>query len=152
MSAPLLRVEGLTKSFGALAVTDDVTFSVNEARLVALIGPNGAGKTTLINQLSGALSPTRERSASGASTYPCSTCQRALGRGLVRSFQIAAVLPEYSVLENVALAVQARARFELPLLPMRRAGGKAERARTRRAHTGRPCRSRRRPGRRTLAW
>ena len=57
MSAPLLRVEGLTKSFGALAVTDDVTFSVNEAGLVALIGPNGAGKTTLINQLSGALQP-----------------------------------------------------------------------------------------------
>ena len=57
MSTPLLRVEGFTKSFGALAVTDDVTFSVNEGRLVALIGPNGAGKTTLINQLSGALQP-----------------------------------------------------------------------------------------------
>ena len=53
VSAPLLRVEGFTKTFGALAVTDDVTFSVNEARLVALIGPQRlAGKTTLINQLS----------------------------------------------------------------------------------------------------
>ena len=55
MNPPLLRVEGLAKRFGALAVTDDVSFSVDEGRLVALIGPNGAGKTTLIDQLSGAL-------------------------------------------------------------------------------------------------
>ena len=55
MSPPLLRVDGLAKRFGALAVTDDVSFSVDEGRLVALIGPNGAGKTTLIHQLSGAL-------------------------------------------------------------------------------------------------
>jgi branched-chain amino acid transport system ATP-binding protein len=108
VTAALLRVEGLTRSFGALAVTDDVTFSVNELRLVALIGPNGAGKTTLINQLSGALQPDAGKiSFAGVDISVLDMPARAR-LGLVRSFQIAAVLPEYSVLENVALAVQAR--------------------------------------------
>ena len=108
MSAPLLRVEGLTKSFGALAVTDDVTFSVNEAGLVALIGPNGAGKTTLINQLSGALQPDAGKISFGGLDISALDMPARAALGLVRSFQIAAVLPEYSALENVALAVQAR--------------------------------------------
>jgi branched-chain amino acid transport system ATP-binding protein len=108
VSPPLLQVDGLAKSFGALAVTDDVSFSVNEGRLVALIGPNGAGKTTLIDQLSGAL-----RSDAGrirfADVDVTGVDMPARARlGLVRSFQIAAVLPENSALENVALAVQAR--------------------------------------------
>jgi branched-chain amino acid transport system ATP-binding protein len=108
VSTPLLRVEGFTKSFGALAVTDDVTFSVNGGRLVALIGPNGAGKTTLINQLSGALQPDAGKIYfDGFDIFALDMPARA-GLGLVRSFQIAAVLPEYSALENVALAVQAR--------------------------------------------
>jgi branched-chain amino acid transport system ATP-binding protein len=108
VSAPLLRVEGLTKSFGALAVTDDVTFSVNEAGLVALIGPNGAGKTTLINQLSGALQPDAGKVSFGGFDISALDLPARAALGLVRSFQIAAVLPEYSALENVALAVQAR--------------------------------------------
>jgi branched-chain amino acid transport system ATP-binding protein len=108
VSAPLLRVEGLTKSFGALAVTDDVTFSVNEAGLVASIGPNGAGKTTLINQLSGALQPDAGKVSFGGFDISALDLPARAALGLVRSFQIAAVLPEYSALENVALAVQAR--------------------------------------------
>ena len=108
MSPRLLRVEGLTKSFGALAVTDDVTFSVNEAGLVALIGPNGAGKTTLINQLSGALQPDAGKISFGGLDISVFDMPARAALGLVRSFQIAAVLPEYSALENVALAVQAR--------------------------------------------
>jgi branched-chain amino acid transport system ATP-binding protein len=108
VSAPLLRVEGLTKSFGALAVTDDVTFSVNKAGLVALIGPNGAGKTTLINQLSGALQPDAGKISFGGLDICALDMPARAALGLVRSFQIAAVLPEYSALENVALAVQAR--------------------------------------------
>lgn len=108
MSGPLLRIEGLAKRFGALTVTDDVTFGVDEGRLVALIGPNGAGKTTLINQLSGALRPDEGRILfAGADISRLDMPARAR-LGLARSFQIAAVLPEYSALENVALAVQAR--------------------------------------------
>ena len=108
MSSSLLRVERLSKSFGALAVTDDVSFSVDEGRLVALIGPNGAGKTTLINQLSGALqSDAGQVEFAGVDISALDMPARAK-LGLARSFQIAAVLSEYSALENVALAVQAR--------------------------------------------
>ena len=108
MSSSLLRVERLSKSFGALAVTDGVSFSVDEGRLVALIGPNGAGKTTLINQLSGALqSDAGQVEFAGVDISALDMPARAK-LGLARSFQIAAVLSEYSALENVALAVQAR--------------------------------------------
>lgn len=108
MSAPLLSVEGLTKRFGALVVTDDVSFELYQGRLVALIGPNGAGKTTLIDQLSGAARPDAGQIVfDGLDISGCDMPARA-GLGLVRSFQIAAVLPELSALDNVALAVQAR--------------------------------------------
>jgi len=108
VSPPLLSVEGLAKRFGALAVTDVVSFSVDEGRLVALIGPNGAGKTTLINQLSGAMQPDAGKITFGGFDISGFDMPARAGLGLVRSFQIAAVLPEYSALENVALAVQAR--------------------------------------------
>jgi len=52
MTAPLLRLERLRKSFGALVVTDDVSLGFNAGELHAIIGPNGAGKTTLIHQIS----------------------------------------------------------------------------------------------------
>ena len=108
MSPPLLHIEGLAKRFGALAVTDDVSFSVEEGRLVALIGPNGAGKTTLIDQLSGALQSDAGRIRFAGLDISGLDMSARARLGLVRSFQIAAVLPEYSALENVALAVQAR--------------------------------------------
>src|SRR5208337_1912806 len=108
VSPPLLRVEGLAKSFGALAVTDDVSFSVDEGRLVALIGPNGAGKTTLIDQLSGALRSDAGRIHFGGLDISAFDMPERAELGFARSFQIAAVLPEYTALENVALAVQAR--------------------------------------------
>jgi branched-chain amino acid transport system ATP-binding protein len=106
VNPPLLRVEGLAKRFGALAVTDDVSFSVDEGRLVALIGPNGAGKTTLIDQLSGALQSDAGRIDFGGVDISALDMPARAELGIARSFQIAAVLPEYSALENVALAVQ----------------------------------------------
>lgn len=108
MTEPLLQVRALRKSFGALAVTDDVSLSVAEGELHAIIGPNGAGKTTLISQLSGQLAPD-----SGTILYDGAPITRLdmaarVRRGLARSFQITALLPGMSALENVALAVQAR--------------------------------------------
>jgi branched-chain amino acid transport system ATP-binding protein len=108
VSPPLLSVEGLTKRFGALVVTDDVSFSLDEGRLVALIGPNGAGKTTLIDQLSGSLQPDAGRILFEGFDISALDMPARAALGLARSFQIAAVLPEFSALENVALAVQAR--------------------------------------------
>jgi branched-chain amino acid transport system ATP-binding protein len=109
MPEPLLRLEGLRKNFGSLVVTDDVTLDVQPGEMHAIIGPNGAGKTTLINQLSGIITPDEGRIVfAGADITTLPPEARAL-RGLSRSFQITSILPGFSVLENVALAVQARA-------------------------------------------
>ncbi len=106
--APLLRLSSLEKAFGALRVSDDVTLEVAPGVCHAIIGPNGAGKTTLIHQISGALPPDSGTiEFAGHDVTRLSMPKRALA-GLVRSFQITSILPEFSVLENVALAVQSR--------------------------------------------
>ena len=82
----------------------------------AIIGPNGAGKTTLIHQISGALAPDAGHiHFDGRDVTELPMPPRAQ-LGLARSFQITHVLPSFSALENVALAVQARVGLELPLL------------------------------------
>jgi len=109
MAEPVLRLEGLRKSFGSLIVTDDVTLDVMPGEMHAIIGPNGAGKTTLINQISGLIAPDAGRILfAGADMTALPPETRAM-RGLSRSFQITSILPGFPVLENVALAVQARA-------------------------------------------
>jgi branched-chain amino acid transport system ATP-binding protein len=105
---PVLRIAGLTKNFGGLRVTDDVTLEVMPGELHAVIGPNGAGKTTLINQISGLLAPDAGEIVFGGETVTRLPVHRRAARGLARSFQITSILAGFSVLENVALAVQAR--------------------------------------------
>jgi branched-chain amino acid transport system ATP-binding protein len=104
----VLRIENLAKNFGGLRVTDDVTLDVMPGELHAVIGPNGAGKTTLINQISGLLAPDAGRIVFGGEDVTSLAVDRRAQRGLARSFQITSILPRFSVLENVALAVQAR--------------------------------------------
>ncbi len=108
MADPVLRVEGLTKNFGGLRVTDDITLDVRPGELHAVIGPNGAGKTTLINQISGLLAPDAGKIVFGGEDVTALPINKRAERGLARSFQITSILPGFSVLENVALAVQAR--------------------------------------------
>jgi branched-chain amino acid transport system ATP-binding protein len=105
---PVLRIENLTKNFGGLRVTDDVTLDVMPGELHAVIGPNGAGKTTLINQISGLLAPDAGKVLFAGEDVTRMSVDRRAQRGLARSFQITSILPRFSVLENVALAVQAR--------------------------------------------
>jgi branched-chain amino acid transport system ATP-binding protein len=108
VAEPILRIEGLTKNFGGLRVTDNVTLDVRPGELHAVIGPNGAGKTTLINQISGLLAPDAGEIVFGGATVTRLPVHARAARGLARSFQITSILPRFSVLENVALAVQAR--------------------------------------------
>jgi branched-chain amino acid transport system ATP-binding protein len=107
MSEQLLRVVDLCKSFGGIHVTRNVTLSLLAGEVHAIIGPNGAGKTTLIDQVSG-----RTRSDAGRiyleSRDITALPMRSRARmGLCRCFQISSVLPSFTVLQNVAIAVQA---------------------------------------------
>lgn len=105
---PILRLQGLEKAYGALKVTDGVTLDVTPGTCHAVIGPNGAGKTTLIHQISGALAPDAGLvEFAGHDVTHESMPQRARA-GLVRTFQITSILPEFTALENVALAGQSR--------------------------------------------
>jgi branched-chain amino acid transport system ATP-binding protein len=108
MAEPLLEVRGLRKWFGGLAATDGVDLAVDEGETLAIIGPNGAGKTTLIAQLAGDLRPDAGtiRFAGGDITGLPTAARSRLG--LARSFQITSIFREFSALDNVALAVQAR--------------------------------------------
>src|SRR5690349_16076567 len=108
MAEPVLCLDDLHKNFGGLTVTDGVDFEVGEGELHAVIGPNGAGKTTLINQISGLLAPDAGRILFEGRDVTALPAHARAAAGLARSFQITSILPGFSALENVALAVQAR--------------------------------------------
>ena len=103
----MLEVKGLTKSFGALRATDGIDFEVAEGETHAVIGPNGAGKTTFISQLAGNLRPDAGSVRFAGADITNLSAPRRARMGLARSFQITSVYPEFSALDNVALAVQA---------------------------------------------
>jgi branched-chain amino acid transport system ATP-binding protein len=108
MSAALLQVESLAKRFGGIVATDDVTFAVTPGELHAVIGPNGAGKTTLIAQLSGQHIPDAGTIRFGGVDITRLPPYRRSLLGLARSFQVTSLFLDLSVLDNVALAVQAQ--------------------------------------------
>jgi len=104
----MLEVKGLTKSFGALRACDGIDFDVKEGETHAVIGPNGAGKTTFISQLAGNLRPDAGTVRFAGADITSLPAPKRARLGLARSFQITSIYPEFSVLDNVALAVQAR--------------------------------------------
>jgi branched-chain amino acid transport system ATP-binding protein len=104
----LLRTHQLVKRFGGLVATDHASLSVNAGEIHALIGPNGAGKTTLIHQLSGTLFPSSGQIHFDGHDVTALPIHERVHRGLVRSYQITQVFARLSVLDNLALAVQAR--------------------------------------------
>ena len=98
--------EGLTKVFGGFAAVKDVNLSVRRGSIHALIGPNGAGKTTCFNLLTKTLTPTRGRILLDGEDISRMRTSDVARRGLVRSFQISAIFPHLTVLENVRVALQ----------------------------------------------
>ena len=108
MIAPVLSLEGLNKSYGALQATRDVSLDVVAGEIHALIGPNGAGKTTLVRQIYGSEAPDSGTvRLHGATVNHLSVPQR-VRNGIGRSFQISNVLMEFTVLENAMIAEAAR--------------------------------------------
>jgi branched-chain amino acid transport system ATP-binding protein len=107
MSA-VLALDSLVKNFGSLRVTDNVSLELRRDECHALIGPNGAGKSTLINLVAGNLAlESGWVFLDGTDISHHSMPQRARA-GLGRTFQITSIIPGFSVLENIALAAQAK--------------------------------------------
>jgi branched-chain amino acid transport system ATP-binding protein len=105
----LLQIERLSKRFGGIVATDDLSLDFTAGELHAVIGPNGAGKTTLIAQLSGQVTPDAGRIRFAGADLATVPMHARSALGLARSFQITSLFLDLSVLDNVALAVQAHA-------------------------------------------
>lgn len=108
MTDALLETFNLSKSFGAVRVTDNLNLSVKAGEIHALIGPNGAGKSSLIAQLSGELQSNSGQIFFRGEDVTQATIQHRVKRGLARSFQITSILQDFTALENVIIAVQSR--------------------------------------------
>ncbi|HET6598742.1 MAG TPA: ABC transporter ATP-binding protein [Burkholderiaceae bacterium] len=102
----ILETRGLTKEFKGFVAVKDVALRVRRGSIHALIGPNGAGKTTCFNLLTHFLEPTRGQIFFKGQEITGSAPARIARMGLVRSFQISAVFPHLTVLENVRVALQ----------------------------------------------
>jgi branched-chain amino acid transport system ATP-binding protein len=107
MSA-IFEVKNLKRSFGGLAVTNDVSLSMAPGDRVALIGPNGAGKTTFVNLVTGNLTPEAGEVLLGGESVTRIDAIGRVRRGLVRSFQVTRLFQEMTPAEHVALAVLQR--------------------------------------------
>ncbi|WP_376781183.1 ABC transporter ATP-binding protein [Stutzerimonas kunmingensis] len=125
----MLSARGLRKEFGGFVAVNNVDLDVRHARVHALIGPNGAGKTTVFNLLTKFLQPTagtiRLLDHDITRTDPAKVARM----GLVRSFQISAVFPHLSVLDNVRVALQRpgglATQFWLPMRSLNRLNERA---------------------------
>jgi len=105
----LLQIRELTKRFGGVLASDGISLDVPTGELHAIIGPNGAGKSTLIGQLAGEISPDGGRIFFNGRDITRLPTHRRSALGLARSFQITSLFLDFTVLDNVALAVQAHA-------------------------------------------
>jgi branched-chain amino acid transport system ATP-binding protein len=104
----ILETEGLTKEFLGFVAVKDVTLKIRRGTIHALIGPNGAGKTTCFNLLTKFLTPTRGRIVFNGKDITGLEPAQLARQGIVRSFQISAIFPSCTLLENVRLALQRR--------------------------------------------
>ena len=109
----LLEVKNLTKKFGGLVATNDISFSVYKDEILSVIGPNGAGKSTLFKLIASFLKPTSgsvQFKGEEMTSYPP---HKVAQKGVVRTFQETTIFRDMTVLQNVAVAHQVRARANI---------------------------------------
>jgi branched-chain amino acid transport system ATP-binding protein len=107
MTDPILKVQGLNKHFGGVVATDNLDFEVEPGEIHAVIGPNGAGKTTFVAQLSGMINPDSGSIIFDGSEISGLSAHARSQRGLARSFQVTSIFKNFTVVENVAMSIQA---------------------------------------------
>jgi branched-chain amino acid transport system ATP-binding protein len=105
VNAEVLRVENVSKRFGALQAANGISLSLERGARRGLIGPNGAGKTTLVGLLSGVLRPSSGRIVLNGRDVTRTSPRHRVKSGLVRSFQISNLFTSFTVLENLYLAL-----------------------------------------------
>ena len=132
MTDPVLATHELTKSFGALKATDNVSLDLRPGEIHAVIGPNGAGKSTLIAQICGGLTPDAGRVELMGRDVTHDPARRRARAGLARTFQISALAMEDSVLQNALLGALGAAgspwQFLRPVLSQKDLRARAETA------------------------
>ncbi|HEX2719915.1 MAG TPA: ATP-binding cassette domain-containing protein, partial [Candidatus Deferrimicrobium sp.] len=99
--APVLDVEGITKRFGGLTATEDVSFTVDPGEILSIIGPNGAGKSTLFNCITGFYRPDAGKVLFRGKDITTASAHKICKLGIARTFQIVQVISDMTVLENV---------------------------------------------------
>ena len=104
----IVETRGLTKQFAGFTAVSEVDLRIREGAIHALIGPNGAGKTTVFNLLTNFLEPSRGRIFYQGRDVTRAKPAALAREGMVRSFQISAIFPHLTVLENVRVALQRR--------------------------------------------
>lgn len=118
----LVRIEGLSKSFGGIRAASDLNFALKRHQITALIGPNGAGKSTVFNLLTGQIRPDAGRVFLGEEDITGRSPDAIARKGMVRSFQHVRLIGRLSALQNVMLAIpgQEGERFGRLWVPGRR--------------------------------
>lgn len=100
----MLKIMGLSKNFGGVTAVNNLDLVVNQGEISGLIGPNGAGKTTVFNLITGFLRPTRGKIWFENSEITGKSTHSITDRGIGRTFQLTAYLPEMTLLQNVLIS------------------------------------------------
>ena len=106
MISPILSIQKLSKKFGAVIANEDVSLDLYQGEIHGLIGPNGAGKSTLIKQISGEIKQDSGKIILEENEISNYQVFERTKMGLARSFQVSSVIPNFTALENVILAIQ----------------------------------------------
>ena len=107
LKEPILKVRGLNKHFGGVVATENLDFEVEQGEIHAVIGPNGAGKTTFVAEISGMIKPDSGSIVFDGDEIGGLSAHARSQRGLARSFQITSIFKNFTVIENVAMSIQA---------------------------------------------
>jgi branched-chain amino acid transport system ATP-binding protein len=128
MTAPVLKVEAVSKRFGGLQALSDVGIRIEQGQIYGLIGPNGAGKTTFFNVITGLYSPDSGTFELGGETYKPSAVHEVAEQGIARTFQNIRLFAEMTALENVMVGRHVRTHSGLLGAVFRTKSFKAEEA------------------------